>query len=94
MDTHNIARGRGDVASVVGRLDVRALFVGISSDVLYPPQEIEAVAKLWPGSEFVLLESTHGHDAFLMEGEVVNAILKSFRTPVTMRMTRTSNVIH
>ncbi|MEO8359610.1 MAG: homoserine O-acetyltransferase [Vicinamibacteria bacterium] len=94
MDTHDIARGRGDLASIVATLDVRALFVGISSDVLYPPQEIEAVAKVWPASECVLLESTHGHDAFLIEGEVVNAILKSFRGPVAPRARRTSTLVH
>jgi homoserine acetyltransferase len=42
---------------------------------------VEAAASRWPGSEFVLLDSTHGHDAFLIEGEAVNGILKAFRLP-------------
>lgn len=94
MDTHDLTRGRGPLEEVVRALNVRALFVGISSDVLYPPQEIEATAARWPGAEYVLLESTHGHDAFLIEGEAVNAILKSFREPQMKRATRTAAVIH
>ena len=94
MDTHDLTRGRGPLEEVVRALNVRALFVGISSDVLDPPQEIEATAARWPGAEYVLLESTHGHDAFLIEGEAVNAILKSFREPQMKRATRTAAVIH
>ena len=94
MDTHDIARGRGDLATSVADVLVRALFVGISTDVLYPPQEIEAAAKLWPNAEYARLESSHGHDAFLIEGEAVNAIVRSFRDTAARRPTRTSTVVH
>jgi homoserine O-acetyltransferase/O-succinyltransferase len=94
MDTHDITRGRGDLKTVVADLDVRALFVAISTDALYPAREVEAVASVWPGSEYVLIDSAHGHDAFLIEGEVVNAILKSFRQPAMKRVTRTAAVVH
>lgn len=46
---------------------VPVLAVGISSDVLYPPQEVRAHAALLPRSEYRELESIHGHDAFLMD---------------------------
>jgi homoserine O-acetyltransferase/O-succinyltransferase len=46
-----------------------ALCVGISSDLLYLPQEIEAMAALLPNGRYWELESIHGHDAFLIGGE-------------------------
>jgi homoserine O-acetyltransferase len=79
MDTHDLARGRGSLEEWLSRVKARALFVGISSDVLYPPGEIEAASASWPGSRYVCLDSPHGHDAFLIEGEAVNSILTSFR---------------
>ena len=94
MDTHDLGRGRGGLEQVVREIEARALFVGISSDVLYPPQEIEAAASVWPGSEYALLESPHGHDAFLIEGETVNLLLKSFREPSMKRVTRSATVVH
>ncbi|MEF2276681.1 alpha/beta fold hydrolase family protein [Deinococcus sp. YIM 134068] len=57
------------------------LVVGISSDVLYPPAEVQAHAALLRTSEYWELESVHGHDAFLMDpGELprrVRAFLHS-----------------
>jgi homoserine O-acetyltransferase/O-succinyltransferase len=94
MDTHDVARGRGALEDVVRGLPARVLFVGISTDVLYPPREIQATALRWPGSEYVILESAHGHDAFLIEGEAVNAILKAFRDPSMKRAIRTATVVH
>jgi homoserine O-acetyltransferase len=80
MDTHDLARSR---ASSVARalIDVRipALIVGISSDALYPCAEVERLARDWPGATFARLESPHGHDAFLIEQEQVEALIRSFR---------------
>ena len=94
MDTHDVARGRGTLEEVLGASSARALFVGISTDALYPAREVEGVASLWPGAEFVHLESPHGHDAFLIEGESVNAILRRFRDPSMKRAQRSSAVVH
>jgi homoserine O-acetyltransferase len=79
MDTHDLGRGRGDLAAVLGATPVRALLVGISTDVLYPPREVEAVARIWPAAEYLALESSHGHDAFLIEKEAVNRAIAEFR---------------
>jgi homoserine O-acetyltransferase len=84
MDTHDIARGRGDLASVLRGLEIPACLVGISSDALYPAAEVKAVAEAWPTAEYVELTSDHGHDGFLIEeGEVsgiVAAHLKALAT--------------
>jgi homoserine O-acetyltransferase len=94
MDTHDVTRGRGSLEEAAARAAARVLFVGISSDVLYPPKELEAAAAHWPGAAYALLESTHGHDAFLIEGEAVNTLLKSFREPPGKRGNRTAAGVH
>lgn len=57
------------------------LVVGISSDVLYPPTEVQAGAALLPRAQYRELDSIHGHDAFLMDPgplpTLVSAFLKS-----------------
>ncbi|GGK16936.1 homoserine O-acetyltransferase [Deinococcus malanensis] len=45
------------------------LAVGISSDVLYPPAEVQACAALLPCAQYWELDSVHGHDAFLMDAQ-------------------------
>jgi len=92
MDTHDVARGRGALEEVVSGLGVHVLFVGISSDALYPAREIEATAARWPGADYALLESTHGHDAFLIEGAAVNGLLKALREVSMKRALQTTAV--
>ncbi len=79
MDTHDVGRGRGEAASVLRRGDVPALLVGISTDALYPPEEIAAAARAWPSSEYATLETIHGHDGFLIEAHAMNDLVASFR---------------
>jgi homoserine O-acetyltransferase len=79
MDTHDLARGRGSLRAALRRIRARVLLVGIPSDVLYTPQEVEELARGIPGSELAWIESPHGHDAFLMELDEVSEILRAFR---------------
>jgi homoserine O-acetyltransferase len=57
----------------------RLLFVGISSDWLFLPQDVRAAAQRFAGlgfhSEYSEIESDHGHDAFLAEPERFASIL-------------------
>jgi len=78
MDLHNISAGRAPLADVLGAVRARVLSVGISSDVLYPPEEQKEFASLIPGARYVQIESPHGHDAFLIEFDQLNAALRSF----------------
>lgn len=80
MDTHDLARGRASsVADALKGLQIPALIVGITSDALYPYAEVERLARDWPGASFARLESPHGHDAFLIEQEQVETLIRSFR---------------
>ncbi|HLI97685.1 MAG TPA: alpha/beta fold hydrolase family protein [Candidatus Baltobacteraceae bacterium] len=55
------------------------LFIGISSDWLFLPQDVRAAAQrfalLGYRSEYAEIDSDHGHDAFLAEPEVFASIL-------------------
>jgi len=70
MDLHDIARGRGGVTQALDRFAGASLEIGISSDMLYPEYQQRAIhqARIERGfdSEFVRIESPHGHDAFLI----------------------------
>ena len=62
-----------------------ALVVSIDSDVLYPPVEQQELAAALPDARLVTLRSPHGHDAFLIEGEAVDALVKDFRATLADR---------
>ena len=82
MDTHDLGRGRGDgenaSTEILRALDVPALVVGVDSDVLYPLDEQRLLAEHLPKSRFVVVQSAHGHDGFLIEQEQLGAALTSF----------------
>lgn len=54
------------------------LCIGISSDVLYPAQEVKAHAALLPHSTYWELNSIHGHDAFLMDAQDLPERVRDF----------------
>lgn len=54
------------------------LCVGISSDLLYTPGEVRALADAIPNAEYWELASPHGHDAFLIDTEVLSKRLARF----------------
>ena len=80
MDTHDIARNRGDYADVLGALQLPVLVVGIDSDQLYPPVEQQELARFLPAGVYHELKTPYGHDAFLIEFEQMNAIFSTFLT--------------
>lgn len=57
---------------------IPTLVVGISSDVLYPEPEVRALARGLGGAEYWRLDSPHGHDAFLIDADGLNARVKDF----------------
>ena len=59
---------------------VPALVVAIDSDVLYPPVEQQELAAALPRGAARDARSPHGHDAFLIEGESVEEIVRRFRS--------------
>jgi homoserine O-acetyltransferase/O-succinyltransferase len=79
MDTHDVARQRGEYDEVLQSIQQPALIVACDSDLLYPPEEQEELAAFLPQARLAWLRSPRGHDAFLLEEEAVNELLVSFR---------------
>ena len=75
MDSFDVRR-----ASAAPPHAPRLHFVGISSDWLFRPGDVRAAATAFEGrgydTAYTLLESRHGHDAFLAEPELLRPILE------------------
>ncbi|TAE43657.1 MAG: alpha/beta fold hydrolase, partial [Bacteroidetes bacterium] len=80
MDSHNVGRGRGGVAAALGRIKARTLVLGVSSDVLFPPEEQRFLAKHIPGARYEEIHSIYGHDGFLVESVVLSRLIRHFLT--------------
>jgi homoserine O-acetyltransferase/O-succinyltransferase len=79
MDSHDLARDRGDFNEVLRGVRTPALVVAIDSDALYPPEEQWELAELMPNARLAWLHSPHGHDAFLIEMDALAALVRGFR---------------
>jgi homoserine O-acetyltransferase/O-succinyltransferase len=79
MDSHNIGRSKESITQALKCISVNTLVIGISSDLLFPIQEQEFIAKHINNAQFIVIDSDYGHDGFLIEtkkiSEVVNAFL-------------------
>ncbi len=80
MDSHDLGRDRGEFFDVLANIQQPTLVVAINTDILYPPQEQEVLARYIPNAEIVTLNSTHGHDAFLIDMDDLNQMVVNFRT--------------
>jgi len=78
MDLHDLAAGRGELKDILASLPAHVLSIGISSDVLYPPDEQRAIAGAVPHGTYTELSSPHGHDGFLIEFDWLNRQLNKF----------------
>ncbi len=78
VDSHDISRGRGTIADVLGSVRAKALVVAISSDILFPPSDHRELAEYIPQVEYHQIDSDFGHDGFLIEHEKLNTIILKF----------------
>lgn len=79
MDSHNIARGRQeDAGTLLATLPQPTLLMGITSDILCPSEEQLFLAKHLPNGRYHEIDSSYGHDGFLIEHEKIGAILTTF----------------
>jgi homoserine O-acetyltransferase len=79
MDTHDVSRGRGDHEEVLRSIRQPTLVVSIDSDVLYWPSEQREVASLVPSARLAVMDSPHGHDAFLIDVDRLSDMVVDFR---------------
>lgn len=78
MDAHHLGRSRGSIHEALASIRAKTLVIGIDTDVLYPPEEQEYIARQIPGGQFALLHSHYGHDAFLVEYEKLEEMIRPF----------------
>jgi homoserine O-acetyltransferase len=77
MSSHDIGRGRGGVASALGRVTADLHVAAVDSDRLYPPRLSEEIVAQAPTARpLQLLESQYGHDGFLIETHQVGAVVR------------------
>lgn len=78
MDTHDVTRGRGSLEEALGSVRAKALCLGVSSDLRYPLSNQRELAERIPGCVFGVIESRHGHDAFLIEYGQLHEMVSGF----------------
>jgi homoserine O-acetyltransferase/O-succinyltransferase len=71
MDTWDPLNGCGSAQEVYGRIRAQLVFIGISSDWLFPSESVRefarSIAAAGVRAEYREMASSHGHDAFLAE---------------------------
>ncbi len=79
MDTFNLARGYQSEEVALRRIAARVLLIGISSDWLFPATDILNLSERmqWAGvdASYEELSSSHGHDAFLTEADLLASLI-------------------
>jgi len=80
MDTFDLARGYDSEADALKRIQARVLLVGISSDWLFPPDDVRELAQQIQNANvacnYIELHSHHGHDAFLAEAANMRPLIE------------------
>lgn len=75
LDSHNIGRGRGGVEAALSTIKIPTMVIAISSDILFPPSEVKAIADAMPNARYVEIDSPYGHDGFLIETPAISSLL-------------------
>jgi homoserine O-acetyltransferase len=82
MDLHDVARGRGALDRAMARVVAPTLAVGIWSDMLYPAYQQQQIHDMIAAngivSDYVEIDSPHGHDAFLINSDQLDEPLEQF----------------
>jgi homoserine O-acetyltransferase len=82
MDSFDVARGYVSEIEALSRVKAKTLFVGISSDWLFPAKDVRALADkinaVGGNAVYVELISSHGHDGFLAEEDELVKIVRPF----------------
>jgi homoserine O-acetyltransferase/O-succinyltransferase len=78
MELYDLSAGRASMQEAGTSIECNALFVGISSDILYGTDEIKRFASLFPNGRYRTLHAIHGHDSFLIDTGPLAKIIAPF----------------
>lgn len=78
MDSHNVGRGRQSITAALSQISARTLVIGITTDILFPVQEQQLLARLIPAAHYRQIDSTFGHDGFLVETSLLTEAIRHF----------------
>ena len=77
LSTHDVGRDRGGVAAALNTVTVPVIVGGITSDRLYPLRLQQELADLIPTCTGLnVVDSSFGHDGFLVETEAVYELIR------------------
>lgn len=79
MDTFELARGYASEAEALKRIKAHVSLIGISSDWLFPPEDVRGLADRMEAAgvecDYTEFESAHGHDGFLAEVDAIAGVV-------------------
>lgn len=78
VDSHDVGRGRGGVEAALKSFAPKTLVIAISGDILFPPKDHQPFIDFIPNVEYHVIDSTFGHDGFLIEHQKLNQIIQNF----------------
>ncbi|GAB3226417.1 homoserine O-acetyltransferase [Algoriphagus aestuariicola] len=78
MDSHDLGRNRGGVDVAISSIEARVLAIGVNADLLFLPTETQYISQKAKRGTYKEINSTAGHDAFLIEFEQLAYFLKSY----------------
>ncbi len=85
MDNFDLTRGYESEETALNRIRARLLLVGISSDWLFPASDVRALAAraraAGADASYAELSSSHGHDGFLANAELLAPIVRAHLDP-------------
>src|SRR5215211_5158100 len=84
MDLYDVAGGYESAEEAYSRIEAQVLFVGITSDWLFPPDEVRAAAerarKAGASASYAEIDTKSGHDAFLKDWKELKEAVEPFLT--------------
>jgi homoserine O-acetyltransferase len=87
LDLYDVAWGCESLEEAFAPVKAPMQFFAFTSDWLYPPYQTEAMVKalenLGKPVEYHLINSSYGHDAFLLEHETFTPMIRSFLERIT-----------
>lgn len=75
LDSMNVGRGRGGIRTALSSVRAKCFVISVKGDMLFPPERGKLTAEML-GVPYFEIDSSFGHDGFLIEKDQLTAILE------------------